>query len=731
MLFKEILTGIHPPDPPTVVQCPSGKKFLYWVIQVLDGNKANPAPVANQKVKVRLDKWPGGKAPYAFQVRRPTTKEITTDKNGFFTFRFEEQASIELTPKEYGVMVSHEADVSGRKQTWAGVLLQYHKKTKETDKYVQYQSKTILRWERRDWLYNECLANDEEYSKPDAEKYFILWEATGKSIQINASDGIETDHPWLYKLFVIKKDDPAGPRVRFPWNAADNWVAKSISPETIMKCDGTKLVGTFDTCGVLRRWSSASRSCIGLVPSVVPAKIPTPLREWQWHKVQWTPENEDYHRFVAAAGGYLGQYCSSQGKQYLTDSSSRLYSIKTGVTFVGKKDESPNHKNLLESNSTLAMIRSNVVRSVGSGGDPTFRTQLELLTITGECDVEGKRVRDGFQVRDLTGIQAGEFYIPCHAIPYSEDAFFNRFDRSNPGPDVAFWNKNFARPMGRAKAKLFFLYGLIHASANCQNFLLAFDAANELKGLIIRDIGDTYWHDEYIEQVLGKNHPSFNLGLQKERQSTLRWLLREGDEDYPPPHLVRTAAWPLATHGFVEKLVEKRGWTWPNILALMQEILDAYRNYAIEAGIPFLGVPAAEQPDWGTVCPKATVERMGDLFRHGTRQLGYIQKKGIKIKDEVERNAELQKYLNFQPNMFIDGWSFPKLTPNHRWFLGLQHHIRSNSANWLQSDTRKMETIEWLINAEEMAMCAYLERQMFLNVDETRRKVKSLPKVVR
>src|SRR6185503_19543084 len=115
----------------------------------------------------------------------------------------------------------------------------------------------------------------------------------------------------------------------------------------------------------------------------------------------------------------------------------------------------------------MAMLRSRLIRSLPNI-DPTFGLQLELLTITAPL-TNGNR--DGFQVRDLSCLAPNLMYVPGQAVPYVR----TMVDHAASADDqCTFWRNNFAIPLGRAKARLFLNYGLIHTSANAQNVVLGF-----------------------------------------------------------------------------------------------------------------------------------------------------------------------------------------------------------------------------------------------------------------
>ncbi|MFY0529115.1 hypothetical protein ACN28I_40120 [Archangium gephyra] len=539
----------------------------------------------------------------------------------------------------------------------------------------------LLNAERTDWVANECLANNPKYAKPDAEKQFALWEAQGPSIEITAIEGLEKEHPWLLRLFVI--DGTKGQcKVRFPYNIWDSAVGMSICPDNLVAPKTTLLS---QQVRVLRRWSSASRSCFTLIPS----ELPEAADNVSWdaerrpngvanaacvNQVEWSDARRASRRFATVVGGDLGKFCGPEGRTAAGDASpSRLYSVKTGVSYVGSAFEEPFKKNVLEANSEMAIVRSSVIRKVEQQRpvrqrDDTYRVQIELLTITALCEIDGTERRDGFQVRDLSCMRDGEAYIPGHAIPYNGGAFSGR----DGAEDCQFWLENFALPCGRAKARMFLDYGLIHSSANAQNFIVGFNGA-EFAGFILRDIGDTYWHDDYIKDVLGTGHPAYTGGVSVERAKAHKHLLHvTTSQDYPAPHLVRIAAYSVITHGFADELKKNRNWQDRDILRFTQAILTGFRDYCART-IGFPGEYPRRELDYAL-----DPLQMGKTFAYPSG-----------------------KYTQQQAETFLKNHAEDA--------LAVAGHIRRHSEEILARAADKQKALEALIHAEEMALCAAIE----------------------
>jgi len=499
----------------------------------------------------------------------------------------------------------------------------------------------------RDIVAYECLANDPLYAKPDTEKSFILWEVPKKTkgIVITEGDNVQTDHKALYKLFVTPDV------VRFPFNVADSELGggKSLSWYDAIVASGV------DGQGIvfrrLPRWSTASRSCFALIPDDIDAleeldggavnalvkaegvaenrydfKIPDkPIGqdEGALHMVEWSALKKSvqeksggrrFHTVVKDPGEAASSGLKVKGVTW------RLYSVKTGISFVGSKSELGAHKNRLEANSTMAMLRSSVMDTLPNK-DKSLGIQTEVLTVTALAvneadkskDEHGNDIRDGFQVRDLSCMLPKHVYLPGQSIPYVRHDFDGGFtsrevlalqrrlrlntpvdsevgralaDKDLDHESVAkteaerhcdFWRSQFTYPLGRAKARLFLNYGLIHTSANAQNFVLGFKGST-LKQFVLRDVGDTSWHDVFVT-TYGKGTEAESAFIRESKSDHVHTLKTTSSGDYPAPYIVRLAAWSLLTHGFGDKL----NWTKPQLYYFVTGAFDGFIDYIIEA----------------------------------------------------------------------------------------------------------------------------------------------------
>ncbi|MEM9490549.1 MAG: hypothetical protein AAGC55_15485 [Myxococcota bacterium] len=523
----------------------------------------------------------------------------------------------------------------------------------------------------RDWVALECLANSQAYSKSDTRKRFVLWEArrTG-DVVVTAAPNLHAEHPWVEQLFL-----PGAGRVRFPFNPGDSSLTDSLSWESIS--EALRLAD-----GQLRdlpRFSTASRSCLVLIPEQLNdldaiARAPA-VDARQQHQVgtaqyrintqEWTDlrralanEADAPQRFSAVVGDIgaaAGTRVAWNGHRY------RLYSLKTGVSFVGSHYEGrgSGDKHLLESNSTMAMVRSDAIR-VLRNTDNTLGVQTEILTVTAPCRLG----RDGFQVRDLSCMLAGHDYLPGQAIPYAGQHFDGG---RGVAQSVESWRTKFAIPLGRAKARMLLNYGLIHTSANAQNFVLGFER-DQVRQFVLRDLGDTSWHDDYIDTYLGGVGPSIVEALRQERADQVRHLLHATSSGaYPAPHIVRLAANSVLTHGFGENA----GWNSGQRHRFVTGIFDGFLSYIEEC----LGI--------GAVYPQA----QGQLQRSDMIALGDQVCYPHTLDDGVYRRS-VEELVRRDPADL----------------LGQAAQVRQLDAQGLTDNQLRA-----LINAEEALLCAAVE----------------------
>ncbi|HEY8559094.1 MAG TPA: hypothetical protein VIL74_01730 [Pyrinomonadaceae bacterium] len=346
----------------------------------------------------------------------------------------------------------------------------------------------------------------------DAENYSEHEALINTFLPCFSIDGRKIKEPKEWEAPVIKASthrenltgtDPdtinvAPPFIIMPFNYDDNG-SKS------------KAIGTNLTAGIfpdvdaerldqeLKRWSTASRSTIAAFPPVPDKNFYlTPHREkpkeWSLRpptELNWTdqidgPKNgQALRRFQKESGNAAAKY----------------YSVKTGVQFVSRADQSDHKKDLLEENSIHAMNRSNLIKATINRltlGRFEARYQIEVLCIL----VKKDQKFDGIQIREISDAAIDDIWFPALTIPTHGKAFV---DHWAPGQNwISFWRDNFAIPMGRAKGEMLLYFGMQHMTSNAQNFLCAFDRNDKngkLKHLILRDIGDTLYNDHLFKEL--------------------------------------------------------------------------------------------------------------------------------------------------------------------------------------------------------------------------------------
>ncbi len=309
-----------------------------------------------------------------------------------------------------------------------------------------------------------------------------------------------------------------------PYNFDDN----TESSNAIGTKAARKLVSTWNM------WSTASRSSVVQVAQVDPAD--TNLRPsngsapWAFG---YKKVDVDYQRTTPFVETNVFNI-STLGASH--------FSVKTGIEMVGKIFQGgAAHKDVLEWNNVLAMLRSYYIRDVDKmvGSDPALVILTELLTVT---DKSG----DGFQVRDLRPlvprIGRGCWYLPALSVPYFGLEVVRRFkaqggavtvdmikDQVSPGffnsfsPHLAkqfsqpaapsaddqkafeyYWGRNYAIQLGIVKAKLLLRYALQWMMPNPQNMVIELDATYKCTNtMILRDVGDWDIHSDAAVAIWG------------------------------------------------------------------------------------------------------------------------------------------------------------------------------------------------------------------------------------
>ncbi|MGK3962613.1 FYVE zinc finger domain-containing protein [Sorangium sp. So ce118] len=264
--------------------------------------------------------------------------------------------------------------------------------------------------------------------------------------------------------------------------------------------DATRLVST------LPRWSTASRSCISVfstdgIDADEAYTYKTRERD-DWPFRNSKNEREKIYGATLGTGDTTHQDTTYSAVQSKKNSKTKFYSVKTGVQYVGTEEQKVNNKDLLEANSVHAMHRSELIsRTIQQYSQAALeaRYQIEILTVL----IKGQYADwDGYQIRDI-GDSDGEIWFPLLALPSQGRAFAKQWGGDDDW--VGFWGRNFARPLGRAKAEMLVYFGLQHMTANAQNMLVAFDRARgrKAKCVILRDVGDTLYNDHFFAALQG------------------------------------------------------------------------------------------------------------------------------------------------------------------------------------------------------------------------------------
>lgn len=260
-----------------------------------------------------------------------------------------------------------------------------------------------------------------------------------------------------------------------------------------------------------RFWKTASRSCIAQLVRVKDAgKAWQPIAKtpfaWPYPVNADVPELE-----VGANERGVDLAAQAQLDQSFDHAAvANSFSVKTGVVWVGVKNQQGAHKDALEENCIVACLRSDLIveRDKADGRDPKtdpdLIVQTELLSMTERDLTDPAAFGDGVQVRDLSVLDATKIYIPPISIPFLDLGMRSLQRRFACAGDQAwrdFWRDAYAKAIGRAKAILLLRYGLQMGSPNAQNWLLEFNpgpAPSFTGRVVIRDVGDAYLHREVI-----------------------------------------------------------------------------------------------------------------------------------------------------------------------------------------------------------------------------------------
>ncbi|HVH97198.1 MAG TPA: hypothetical protein VM869_00745, partial [Enhygromyxa sp.] len=294
-----------------------------------------------------------------------------------------------------------------------------------------------------------------------------------------------------------------------PYNFIDNTLNSSAIGTRETTAWGTKVVQLTPTW---RFWKTASRSSIVELGSVKKRGTPwQPVNKkgafgWQYPDNQAVQDADvgRSERGVDLAGEARGDQAFDLATVV------NAFSVKTGVVWVGIRNQQGVHKDKLEENCIVACLRSDLVverdrvARRNPRTDPDLLVQTELLSMTERDPNDAESFGDGVQVRDLSVLDPSKLYIPPISIPFLDrgmQQLERRFSCCDDERWRNFWRDAYARPLGRAKAILLLRYGLQMGSPNAQNWLLEFEPGDPptfTGRVVVRDLGDAYLHREVL-----------------------------------------------------------------------------------------------------------------------------------------------------------------------------------------------------------------------------------------
>lgn len=461
------------------------------------------------------------------------------------------------------------------------------------------------------------------------------------------------------------------PFIIMPYNYDDNGSSSKAIGTNLSDYD---FVDAKRLLAELNRWASASRSSIAAFPNTVLADTIAGANIWT---LRPSGCKEDAIQITGPSGGQTLRTFQEDGANI----DSKYYSVKTGVQYVATVDQSNNNKDVLESNSIHAMHRSNLIAGTMKRlGQDKFeaRYQIEILSILMYSTITGKF--DGIQIREIGNGGADEVWFPALAIPSHGKEFAKSWGKNDEDDFwISFWEKNFAIPMGRAKAEMLAYFGMQHMTSNSQNFNIAFDrtaGANggKAKCVILRDIGDTLYNNYFFNvlndlNILYKNEWDHEVG-DTENGVTLSSAIGGG---YVKPEMTRIGAsivffFPPFIKGDIDSHTKKA--------QLLAKWSIAHNNAFLEYMREKLGYVN----DWSD----AGILVSGDL------------------PERLRKYGELnQKNSAYYPVLVKD---ILKLSPFARWELINQIKLECE-----EDDLIDLTTANNLVNAHEILICAEVE----------------------
>jgi hypothetical protein len=163
------------------------------------------------------------------------------------------------------------------------------------------------------------------------------------------------------------------------------------------------------------------------------------------------------------------------------------YTIKMGTSHphgpYGPHDYENTKTNTLE-DMIDGLHRMNYINRVEAeiGPEPDLILAKEIAFI------EDKATGQGLLIRDYSFMKEGHYYLPAFALPFVG----RRIAEHNGWNPDAFWKTNYAKVLGRLKARFLLRYGLQMETPNPQNILIELDGHLKPTGrLVFRDLSDT------------------------------------------------------------------------------------------------------------------------------------------------------------------------------------------------------------------------------------------------
>lgn len=342
------------------------------------------------------------------------------------------------------------------------------------------------------------------------------------------------------------------PRVVLPYNPHDNDVY-SLALGTTRAHKSMRQLDDADGAHTWKLWKTASRSC------VVELKSEKKIDD-EWEDILKQPEQpavEEGFQWPWEKGRKFRELMSDLEKNKsafvelirngndlkVSDLSSHHVSLKTGVCFVGTRNQSwqkpdgnkGDGKDAIDRNWIVSCLRSDFVALTNKlmkrdSRQGAILVLTELLTIAERTPrtndnpgAESKQFQDGIQVRDLSQLDKTRIYIFPGSIPYLAPDYKSltatRYESRHVIAWREFWRDAWAVPLGDAKARFLLQYGLQHKNPNPQNYLIELSKENDRPVLpariVIRDLQDAAVHRESVWAFYGSPGEDVPTGHQE------------------------------------------------------------------------------------------------------------------------------------------------------------------------------------------------------------------------